>query len=83
MKRNNNINKYEWFLKDGECLYGKDAYEYLMPRYRKARRVYYNILSVLHNYLPSGDLINDYLDLREVLSLILIDLEVFEEKEED
>ncbi len=82
IRGNRNIDKYEWHLKNGSCLYGEDAYDYLMPKYRKARRVYYNILSLLHSYLPTGNLINDYLDIEEVLSVITIELRIFEETRE-
>ena len=83
IRKNRNIDKYEWYLKSGRCLHGEDAYDYLMPKYRKARRVYYNILSLLHNYLPTGNLVNDYMDIEEILSVIMIELRMFEETKQE
>ena len=71
---------YEWYLPDGSFLYGKEVYDFLMPRYRKARRLYYAIFSQLHHYQPSGNLVNDYLDLMEVMSIINIQIEELEEE---
>ncbi len=58
----------------------KEVYDFLMPRYRKARRLYYAIFSQLHHYQPSGNLVNDYLDLMEVMSIINIQIEELEEE---
>ena len=84
MKRENkDLNYYEWYIGNGKWLYGKDVSRYLMPKYRKARGLYFALLSELNQFVPSGNLVNDYLDLRELLSIINCQIEVFEEREKE
>lgn len=76
------IKHYEWYLGNGRFLQGEEVLDYLMPRYRKAMRLYRFLLAQLRMFYPTGNLVNDYLDLKELLSLIGVQIEVFEDKEE-
>lgn len=81
--RRKNIDKYEWYMGNGEYLYGDDAYDYIRPKFHNVRRMYYNIMSLMHSYMSTGNIIEDYLTLREILSVVETDIKCLEENDGD
>ena len=69
--------KYEWYLgESGKYIYDDEAIRYLTPRLAEAKQIITNIQESVEAMDLNGNIVNDYLEIGEALSMIELFLEM-------
>ena len=69
--------KYEWYLgESGKYIYDDEVIRYLTPRLAEAKQIITNIQESVETMDLNGNIVNDYLEIGEALSMIELFLEM-------
>lgn len=69
--------KYEWYLgESGKYIYDDEVIRYLTPRLAEAKQIITNIQESVEAMDLNGNIVNDYLEIGEALSMIELFLEM-------
>jgi len=71
--------EYEWYLhQNNEYIYDDEVIKYLTPRLNDSRSILIDIKETIDNIDLDGNIVNDYLEINEALSMIELLLEMKE-----
>lgn len=69
--------EYEWYIGEtGEYIYDDEVIKYITPRLNEAKQILTNIQESIKDMELTGNIVNDYLEISEALSMIELFLEM-------